>query len=79
MANRVNHQDIVKKVLDAKAVDFGAIAKVIAEVGPSMSMSDEPWEGICGTMRTFIHVWRLPGPNTGPVIPELGGLASKVE
>jgi hypothetical protein len=79
MANRINHQDFVKKVLDAKAVDFTAIGKVIAEVGPSLSMSDEPWEGVCGTVRNFVHVWRLPGTNTGPGIPELGNVGSEVE
>jgi len=45
MATRVNHQEIVKKLLDAKAVDFANIAKVVAEVGPAVSLADEPWEG----------------------------------
>ena len=29
MSHRVSHQEIVKKVLDSKAVDFGAMGKVI--------------------------------------------------
>jgi hypothetical protein len=49
MANRVNHQEIVKKLLDAKAIDFKAIGQTVAEVGPAMSLADEPWEGFCGT------------------------------
>jgi hypothetical protein len=56
MSNRVNHQEIVKKLLDAKVVDFTAIGKAVAEIGPSLSLADEPWEGFCGTMRTFIHI-----------------------
>jgi hypothetical protein len=62
MATRVNHQDIVKRLLDAKAVDFGAIGKTVSEIGPSLSLADEPWEGFCGTMRYFIHVYRLFQP-----------------
>jgi len=62
MSNRVNHQEIVKKVLDSKAVDFAAIGKVIAEVGPSLSLADEPWEGFCGTMRIFIRVFIINNP-----------------
>jgi hypothetical protein len=66
MAHRVNHQDIVKRLLDSKAVDFAAIGKTVTELGPSMALADEPWEGFCGTMRYFIHLYRLPGP-VGPI------------
>lgn len=62
MAHRVNHQDIVKRLLDAKAVDFAAIGKTVSEVGPSLSLADEPWEGFCGTMRYFVHIYRLFQP-----------------
>jgi hypothetical protein len=69
MANRVNHQEVVKKLLDNKAVDFGAIGKTFAEVGPAMSLADEPWESFCGTMRIFIRIFiiRGPGPFGNPV------------
>jgi hypothetical protein len=30
-------------------------------MGPSLALADEPWEGVCGTMRYFIHLYRLPG------------------
>jgi len=66
MAGRVNHQDVVKRLLDSKAVDFAAIGKAVTELGPSMALADEPWEWFCGTMRYFIHLYRLPGP-VGPV------------
>jgi hypothetical protein len=73
MSNRVSHQDLVKRVLDAKAVDFAAISKVVAEVGPTLSLADEPWETFCGTMRTFIRVFVL-NPHAGGAVEELGGL-----
>jgi hypothetical protein len=83
MANRVNHQDVVKKLLDAKAVDFGAIGKAVAELGPAMSLADEPWESFCGTMRVFIRIFiiRGPGPRFGnPVenLAELGNVAREL-
>jgi hypothetical protein len=67
MANRVNHQDIVKRLVDTKAIDFKAIGATFAEVGPALSLADEPWEGFCGTMRTFIRVFIIHGPVLGNV------------
>ncbi|HEX7777801.1 MAG TPA: hypothetical protein VF424_01105 [Vicinamibacterales bacterium] len=66
MATRVNHQDIVKAVLESKAVDFGAVGKLAAQVGPSLALADEPWESFCGTMRYFIRIFILNPPPWGP-------------
>lgn len=74
MANRISHQEIVKKLLDTKAVDFGNIAKVVAEVGPTISMADEPWDGFCGTMRRFVHIFILNPGVTGNPVENLGQL-----
>jgi hypothetical protein len=74
MSNRVSHQEIVRKLLDAKTVDFGAIGKVIAEVGPSLSLADEPWEGFCGTMRTFFHCYIINPPRDGVSVEDLSAL-----
>jgi hypothetical protein len=66
-----NHQEIVKKILDSKAVDFAAIGKAVAEIGPSLSMAEEPWEGFCGTMRHFVRLYVInPFPDPGPVYEE---------
>jgi hypothetical protein len=70
MANRVDHKDLVKKFLDTKAVDFAAVGRVVAEVGPSLSLADEPWDLFCGTMRSFFHAYiinPLPPPVETPV------------
>jgi hypothetical protein len=67
MSNRVSHQDIVKKALESKAVDFTAIGKLVAELGPSVSMADEPWEGFCGTMRFFIRFYVVNRPGGGEI------------
>jgi hypothetical protein len=71
MPTRVNHQETVKAVLDAKAVDFAAIGKVVAQLGPSLSVADEPWESFCWTMKYFFHIYRPPvfPPFTFPPFP----------
>jgi hypothetical protein len=70
--NPVNHQEIVKTLLNNKAVDFGAIGKTVAELGPSIAIADEPWEGFCGTMRRFIVVYKIF--NQGTPVEDLGAL-----
>jgi hypothetical protein len=81
MASRVNHQEIVKKLIDTKAVDFKAIGATFAEVGPALSMADEPWEGFCGTMRIFIRVFIINGPVFGGVegLADLRGVAGELK
>ena len=73
MSNRVNHQEIVKRLLDAKTVDFKAIGQVVGELGPSLSLTDEPWEVFCGTMRCFIRLL-IVNPHAGGNVDPLGGL-----
>jgi hypothetical protein len=50
---------------------------VIAEVGSSISLAEEPGDYFCGTNRIFFHVYRVFGP-TSPV-ENLGELAGNAE
>ncbi len=77
MSNSDQRRQIVKQLLETKAVDFNALGKVIAEVGPSLSLADEPGDWFCGTNRIFIHIYRVFGP-TNPV-ENLGELAANAE
>ena len=74
MADSANHQQIVKRLLDSKAVDFGTIGKAVAELGPGIAVADEPWEGFCATMRRFIIVYKVFNPGTP--VEDLGALGS---
>jgi hypothetical protein len=76
MANRVNHQEVVKKLLDAKAVDFAAIGKVLAELGPTLSLADESGDYFCGTGRNFFHCYGLPPGTTAISVENLAALRS---
>jgi hypothetical protein len=73
------HRTIVKKLLDAKAVDFGAVGKIVSEVGPTLSLAEEPGDYFCGTNRIFFHCYRIVNPIT-PVedLGELGANAGEL-
>ncbi len=71
-SSSVNHKEIVTKLLNSKAVDFTAIGKMVAELGPSLAVADEPWEGLCGTMRYFIHIYRVTPGTVNENLAETG-------
>jgi len=80
MSNSEQHRQVVQKLLDAGAVDFSAIGKVIGDVGPSLALSDYDGEDrFCGTMRFFIRIL-LINPPENPVDPleELGASAGEL-
>ncbi len=74
MSKSEQHKQLVKKLLDSKAVDFAAIGKVVAEVGPSLSLAEEPGDFFCGTNRIFFHVYRVFNP--GFPVEDLGELSA---
>jgi len=67
MATRVNHQEVVRKLIETKAIDFKAIGQTIAELGPAAALADEPWEVFCGTMRTFLRLYVINPGDVGQV------------
>ena len=75
----VTHKAIVEKLLSTKALDFKAIGDAVSELGPSLALQEEPWDVFCGTMRTFIHVYRMGGIDVGQVerLAELKNIANK--
>lgn len=68
-----SHREIVKGLLASKAVDFAAIGKAVAELGPGRAVLDEPWEEFCGTMKFFIRIYRLNFPSNP--LENLGNLS----
>ncbi len=67
-----NSKEIAEKVIASKVVNFDALGKAVAELGPQLALMDDPWENFCGTMRYYIRIFRLPP--IGPRIPELDRL-----
>jgi len=67
---KVNHQQLVQRLLDAKAVDFAAIGKVVGELGPSLALAEDDGDRFCGTMKHCIWVCvvsPVPTPVPTPV------------
>ena len=58
------HQQIVTSLLNNKAVDFEAIGRTVAELGPARAVALEPWDEFCWTMRHFIRIYKMPDPRT---------------
>jgi hypothetical protein len=46
MPTNLSHEDIAKKFVDAKVVDFGAMGRFITELGPALLINDSGWHGI---------------------------------
>ncbi len=67
-----DQNDIARTVMKANVVNFEALGKMVAELGPQLTTMDDPWENFCGTMRYFIRIFRMPP--IGPGIPELDRL-----
>jgi len=67
-----DQNDISRALLEAKVVNYEALGKMVAKLGPQLAMMEDPWENFCGTMRYFIRIFRLPP--IGPRIPELDRL-----
>jgi hypothetical protein len=73
---QVSHQELVRRMLEGKVVDFEAAGKMLAEMGPRIAMfgdPNEPWENFCLTMRTFFHTYRL-SPGSGVFVEDLAKL-----
>jgi hypothetical protein len=74
-AKPITHEEIVTNLINSKAVDFTAIGKALAELGPRIAMLDEPWEGFCGTMRRYVLTYKV-FTGEGTPVEELGQLGN---
>jgi hypothetical protein len=46
MPKDLSHEDIARKFVEAKVVDFSAMAKLITELGPELAVNDQGWHGV---------------------------------
>jgi hypothetical protein len=54
-----NEQEIVKVLIETKAVDFQAIGNALAKHGASATLTFSGEDIFCGTMRRFVRVFRI--------------------
>ena len=65
-------QEIVKALIETKAVDFQAIGHAFAAHGESATLTLSGEDFFCGTMRRFIRLFRLN--DVGNVVEQIGEL-----
>ncbi len=65
-------KSISKLVLESKVIDYEALGKTVAKLGPQLALMDDQWENFCGTMKYYIRIFRLPP--FGPRVPDLDRL-----
>jgi hypothetical protein len=46
MPKNLSHEDIAQRFVDAKVIDFNAMGKLIAELGPVLAVNDLGWHGV---------------------------------
>jgi hypothetical protein len=68
MALNDREREVVRTLTETKAVDFEAIGRALAQFGPTAALDFDYEPIFCGTMRYFIHVYRVT-----PGLPDGGG------
>jgi len=46
MPKNLSHEDIAQKFVEAKVVDFNAMGRWVAELGPVLAVNDQGWHGV---------------------------------
>ena len=71
----MKNEEIVRRLIDAKAIDFDAIGKVIGEIGPELATSDG-LRGVLIGRPNIIACLLPPDSRIGEVTGELRNLAN---
>ena len=66
----ISNQDIVKKFIEAKAIDFNAIGKLVTDLGPSVSTSEIGYRMVLAG-RPFIIACLMPAADIRELVGEL--------
>jgi hypothetical protein len=66
----ISNQDIVKRFVEAKAVDFNAIGKLVTDLGPALSASDIGYRVVLAG-RPFIIACLMPAADIRELVGEL--------
>ncbi len=66
----ISNQDIVKRFVEAKAVDFNAIGKLVTDLGPALSTSDIGYRVVLAG-RPFIIACLMPAADIRELVGEL--------
>jgi len=70
-------REIVSALIESKAVDFEAVGSALARYGPSAVLNLDFEDVFCGTMRTYVRVYRVFGPQ-GPIVENPQALRGEI-
>jgi hypothetical protein len=78
MAGNLSHEEISKRFIESKAVDFVAMGKFISEFGSALAVGDQGWHGV-NIGRFNILACMLPAADVARLVGELrtAGLTAK--
>jgi hypothetical protein len=79
MPKELSHEDIAQRFVDAKVIDFNAMGKLIAELGPVLAVNDQGWHGV-NFGRFNSHACSLPAADVARLVGDLraAGLTATV-
>lgn len=70
----LSHEDIARRFVEAKAFDFGAMGKLITELGPELAIHDKGLHGVVfGKFNTLACM--LPAVDAVRLVGNLGAAA----
>lgn len=70
----MKNEEIVRRFVEAKAIDFKSIGAVISELGPHLAVSDEGFRGVL-IGRPFILACFMPAGDLAHPASQLGEVA----
>lgn len=71
MARDISHEDIAERFIQAKVVDFAAMGKLVAELGPTLALADRGWHGVAfGKFHTLACM--MPASDLTRLVGSLG-------
>lgn len=74
MPEKLSHEEIAQRFVEANVIDFSAAGKLIAELGPTLAVSDHGWHGInFGRWNTL--ACSMPATDVAHLVGNLGGAA----
>jgi len=73
----MKNEEIVKRFIEAKAIDFGAIGNLVKELGPALSV-DKIGYRIVLSGRPFIIACLMPAGDIRELVGELRNVASEL-
>jgi hypothetical protein len=77
---KAQEQEIVKALIDTKAVNFEAIGAAVAKFGASATLALDGEDWFCGTMRRFIRLFRITDqPAPLETLAELQQIAKQIK